>query len=1074
LTAVSPSGSRVDNPLLGRGFELDELASGLDEARAGRGRLFLLGGDAGIGKTRLAEALAHRAEDTGVDVRWGHCWEGGGAPPFWPWAEVLRAELPEGISGVGPARACDLPGARAAFFHAVVTLLRDRSAEAPMLVVLEDLHAADEPSLRLLHAVARELPSCRVLVVGTYRDTEVRTSTVHHQRISALVRLGRRVAMTALDEDNVATLLERTAGVPSTAGDVARQVHHLTDGNPFFVQEVGRLLASEPQADSVGTLPVPEEVHAVIRRRLEHVADVRQLLTVAAVVGREFDVAVLTRLAGEEGARILDALERATALGVVEEVEAGRWRFTHGLMREALYDDLRPSRRLSLHRQAGEALEASHGEGEPGVAARLAHHFLEAARGGDGTKAVHYCRLAAEQAMAALAFEEAAALYGRALEALAVSPPVDERRRFDLLMALGGAQQRAGDAVPGWETHQRALKIARMLASPELLAEAAIASTGFVESSPDQTPVSVLEEALAALPLGDSPLRARLLTRLGRCMQMSRLPAVGASRRTVERGQKLADEGVAMARRVGDRDCLRAVLEEWHAAATASPGLLEERLQVADELVGLATAAGDSERLALARQWRACDLFALGHIDAMATEIQVARMEAQRLRMPFLLWGVVMEQAGLALLRGALDDAEARAGEARVWGERAELPGANVAFERQLRELRRHQGRLSELERLPRVPGCRGFILTTITAWGGRRDDAAGIFEEMMAGVTPQRLSSMPAPCLVNLAEAAWAVGSPARALETAAALEPYAGRHVTVGVANHSLGAADRALGQLAALRGRYDEADARFEVAHRLHARLGTPLWDGYARADHARALLMRDGPGDRGRAERLVEEARRRFRELGMDFHESRAAALLAQQPAEAVTAGMGVAVDRARLSLEGEYWVFEYGGAVARLRDSKGVRYLAELLRHPGRELHALDLVTGRTHADDAGAGGTVLDPVAKEGYRRRLQDLREEIDEATAFNDLARAERAQVEMDHLITELTAAVGMGKHDGRTASEAERARQSVSRAVKGTVERLADANPALGEHLRSTVRTGVYSAYVPDPRAPIAWEG
>jgi hypothetical protein len=249
----------------------------------------------------------------------------------------------------------------------------------------------------------------------------------------------------------------------------------------------------------------------------------------------------------------------------------------------------------------------------------------------------------------------------------------------------------------------------------------------------------------------------------------------------------------------------------------------------------------------------------------------------------------------------------------------------------------------------------------------------------------------------------------------------------------------------------------------------------------------LLRRGRAGDRERAGELAEVAAMRFAGLGMRFWEGRARSLLVGRPAATPAPSVRTPLEKARLLQEGEYWAFHYEGQVARLRDSKGLRYLARLLRNPGQEVHALDFVVGgdgagtgsgraaepelsRTGAGDAGA---MLDPQAKAAYRRRLEDLRDELDEATYNNDVGRAARAQEEMDFLLAELSAAVGLGGRDRKAASDAERARQSVTRAIKGAIERLGEAHAPLGDHLRSTVRTGIFSSYVPDPRAPINWE-
>ena len=1127
MTASTAAHIPTAGALIGREYELAELISALDDMRSGRGRLFLLTGDAGIGKTRLLEAVADAAEPTDTTVLWGRCWEGGGAAPYWPWSQVLNAVLrdldssgsssyPDAVLryvselvderavGAGSERlssAADLPGARAALFDAVVTFLRIRSAEGGLVVALEDLHAADEASLRLLQVAVRELSTSPVLIVGTYRDAEVRSSPSLHQLMSAIARQGRRIALSGLDEDGVALLVERTTGGARVGADT-RLIHDTTDGNPFFVQEVARLLVAEHQIArdvvAAGRVPVPEEVHALIRRRLEPLpAETHEALSVASVLGRHFEVGVVAALSDRSPEALLDVLDRAAELGVVEDRGLGHWQFSHALLREALYDDMRPSQRVALHRRAGEAIERFAGDDVESRASELAHHFFEAARGGEGARAVRYCSIAARQAAAAMAFEEAALLTGRALEALALSPPVEERTRYELLMALAQAQQRAGDLTLARETFMRAVKAARALASPELLARAAIAYTGFIESKTDDSRTSVLEEALAVLPPEDSALRARILVLLANRVKTARFASPEASARNWERGWQLANEGIAMARRVADPENRWSALWDWHFSAMPHRETLGERLRVADELVELAVASGNPERLVLARQWRAGDYFAAGDIAAFAAELEVARREADELRMPFLLWGVVMMQAGLALLRGDLDEGERFAREALHYGERAEFLDVENTFATQTKELHLHRAEFPELERLLRAfidrhslrgkTDCKWMALGRIAFLTGRPDEALAIYRDQLPGFSPERLVRPALCCPTSLAQLAWLVQADEGLDRVWDLLLPHAGTHMFFGIGHGSIGACDRYLAQVAALQGRFDEAEEYFRSARELNVRMESPLWEAHTLADHAQMLIRRGRAVDRERAGQLAEAAAMRFAGLGMRFWEGWARSLLVAQPAVTLEPSRPSPSDRARLHQEGEYWAFHYEGHIARLRDSKGLRYLARLLRNPGQEVHALDFVVGgggaggasgrapepelsRTGAGDAGA---VLDPQAKAAYRRRLEDLRDELDEATYNNDVGRAARAQEEMDFLLDELSAAVGLGGRDRKAASDAERARQSVTRAIKGAIERLGEAHAPLGDHLRSTVRTGIYSSYVPDPRTPITWE-
>ena len=1127
VTASTAAHLPAASQLIGRQFELAELTAALDDLRSGRGRLFLLTGDAGIGKTRLLEAVADAAGPTDTTVRWGRCSEGGGAAPYWPWSQVLgsvlrdsdtsgRSPYPDAVmryvtelageltacadSGPAPTTA-HLPGARAALFDAIVTFLRIRSAQGGLVVALDDLHAADEASLRLLQFVTRELSASPVLIVGTYRDAEVRSSPSLHQLMSAISRQGRRISLSGLDEDGVALLLERITGGTRLVAD-ARMIHDTTDGNPFFVQETARLLVAEHHlardTAATGRVPVPEEVHTLIRRRLDPLpAEAYQALRMASVLGRDFEVGVLATLSDQSPDALLDVLDQGAELAVVEDRGLGRWQFSHALLREALYDEIKPSQRVALHRRAGEAIERFADDDAASRASQLAHHFFEAARGGEGARAVRYCWLAAQQAMAAMAFEEAALLSGRALEALALSPPVDERIRYELLMALAQAQQRAGDLTLARETFMRAVKAARALASPELLARAAIAYTGFIESKTDDSRTSVLEESLAALPPEDSALRARILVLLANRVKVARFASPEASARNWQRGWQLATEGMEMARRVADPENRWAALWDWHFSAMPHRDTLDERFRVADELVELAVASGNRERLVLARQWRAADYFAAGDIPAFAAELEIARRQAGELRMPFLLWGVVMMQAGLALFRGDLDEAERFAWEALRYGERAEFADVEGSFNQEMGELYWHRAQFPELERLlhdfidrhsiGRRTDCSWMALGRVAFHTGRQEEALAIYRDMLPGFTPERFVRARLCCPTQLAQLAWVLEAHEGIDRIWEILLPHAGTHVSIAVGHNSAGACDRYLAQVAALQGRFDDAEEYFLSARGLNAQMETPLWEAYTLADHAQMLLRRGRADDRDRAGELAEAAARRFASLGMHFWEGKARSLLGGGEGVTRVPSTPAAAHRARLIQEGEYWAFHYEGGVARLRDSKGLRYLARLLRNPGQEVHALDLVVGggagagsarvpQPELGRAGAGdaGAMLDPQAKAAYRRRLEDLREELDEATFNNDVGRAARAQEEMDFLLAELAAAVGLGGRDRKAASDSERARQSVTRAIKGAIERLGEANPPLGDHLRSTVRTGIYSAYVPDPRVPIDWNG
>jgi hypothetical protein len=406
----------VTTPFVGREAELGALTVDLDAALAGRGGVVLVAGEPGIGKTRLAEELAIQASGRGVLVLWGRCWEGEGAPAFWPWVQVvhayvqaadptaLRQEMGAGAADIAqlvPAvceRLPDLPAppptepeaARFRLFDSLTGFLRAAAVRRPLLLVLDDLHWADAPSLALLRFVGRALEGAGPLVVGCYRHTEVDQG---HSLLGTLADLTRgqhhrRLLLGGLDEAEVASFIALVAGVaPPPALAVA--VHQQTDGNPFFVTEVVRLLATQGQlgqpTETVSPLlagGLPEGVRAVVTQRLGRLSgDCRGVLEVAAVLGRGFRLRALQLASGRDSGQLLELLEEVEGARVVEAAPGGpaSWRFVHTLVREVLYEGLPTARRVRLHRLVGEALEAVHAADLGPHLAELAHHFVDAA-----------------------------------------------------------------------------------------------------------------------------------------------------------------------------------------------------------------------------------------------------------------------------------------------------------------------------------------------------------------------------------------------------------------------------------------------------------------------------------------------------------------------------------------------------------------------------------------------------------------------------------------------------------------------------------------------------------------------
>src|SRR6266508_558134 len=429
--------SAVATPFVGREAELAALSADLDAAAGGCGGVVLLAGEPGIGKTRLAEELAAQATARGALVLWGRCWEGEGAPAFWPWVQVVRAYVKAGdpaalrhdlgagavdIAQVVPAvRDClpDLPvpppmepeAARFRLFDSLAGFFRAAAARRPLLLILDDLHWADAPSLALLRFVSRELEHASLLVVGIYRHAEVDEGQALVATLADLTRgQRRRLVLGGLDQRDVASFVGLVAGVEPPP-ELAAAVYRQTDGNPFFVTEIVRLLTSRGrlgQAEATSPLAdgLPEGVKAVVAERLGRLSDsCRRVLEVAAVVGRDFELRVLQPACGLDADRLLELLEEAEAARVVGVVAGGlgRWRFAHALVREVLCEGLPAARRVRLHGRVGEALEDVYAADPGPHLAELAHHFVAAAPGGQVARAVRAATLAGRRALDVLA-----------------------------------------------------------------------------------------------------------------------------------------------------------------------------------------------------------------------------------------------------------------------------------------------------------------------------------------------------------------------------------------------------------------------------------------------------------------------------------------------------------------------------------------------------------------------------------------------------------------------------------------------------------------------------------------------
>ena len=895
----------VDTPrgaFVGRERELAELVGGLDDAFAGRGRLFLLGGEPGIGKSRLADELAARAWARGARVLVGRCWEAGGAPAYWPWIQSLRAYVhdthPAALLSQLGARAAELAqllpelrdlfpelpeppavesdGARFRLFEAVSAFLQSASRERPLVLALDDLHAADQPSLLLLRFVARDIAASRLLVVCAFRDVD---PTLRDPLSAALAELVRepqttQIELAGLGEPDVADYVELFTGT-AAARQLAHVVHAETEGNPLFVAEVVRLLDAEGRiAGADAHLRIPPGVRAVISQRVERLSkSCRRVLVYATVLGREFGLDALAQLSELPRRRLLDVLDEAMAERVVGDVPGspGRLRFGHALIRDTLYDELTHARRLQLHLEAGEALEAIYaGDLEPHLT-EIAHHFFAA---GVTDKAIDYARRAGDRAASQLAFEEAVRLYEIGLTLVH-----DEVARCEFLMASGEARARSGDTPASKQSFQEAAELAERCGLPEHLARAALGYGGRVMwevSRDDPHLVPLLERALAALGERASPLRVRLLARLaGGPLRDATFPP--------ERKMSLSREALEMARRIDDPETLAYAIHGY-ILGHHSPEHARGQLELATELIEVATRAGDQERVVEGREERLDSLIELGEIDAAKLELEAMTKVAHELRQPSQAWIASVYVAMIAILEGRFDEAEGLISHTRDLGERALSWSAAVSHGLQLYVLRRQQGRLGEVEDLIRhsveqystYPIWRCVLAQTMAELG-HTEEAHEAFEALAA----ERFASLPfdeewLTGVAMLAETARTLGDPQAASILYERLLPY-GDHVAICYPDISVGAVSLYLGILAETMSRWDDAARHFEDAIAMNGRIGARPWLAHAQHELAATLLARGRPADTDKAVLLLSQALETYLKLGMQTYAATTSAL-----------------------------------------------------------------------------------------------------------------------------------------------------------------------------------------------------
>ena len=1014
--------------------------------------MVVVSGEGGIGKTRLCEEVAAVAQARGAGVAWAACWESGGLPPFWPWLQLLdQLGTP-----LGPTPASDdTPAvARAELFARVSETVRQAARARPWLIVLDDLQWADPGTVRLVAHVEPVLRSVATLLVVTVRETDSAPVSL----LSPVLRNALRIRLDGLSLDELADLVHGLTGARPDH-DVNNALHRATAGNPLFALEMVRRLDREGRLDQLATssdLPVSPTVRAVLDEHLADLSDpCRELLAIAAVIGREFPLGLVADVAGRDRLDVMTALEQAVNGGVVAATGIGRYQFTHPLLRSVVHDDIGVARRVRLHTRIGEVLEAEAARGGDVDLAALSFHYLNAAPGGTAAKAIDYAVRAAQAAMTALGYEDAVALYDRALSAHDLDPTSSDRGQ--LLLGLGEAKAACGDSQGARAAFLGAADHARRTERWADVATAALglAGSGFEVALFDEQQLALLEEALTHAGDDDPALRSRLSARLSVALSLA-----GQERRRAS----LSDDAVRLAHAGRDGAALAGA---FAARCDARAGPADVRLRSADaaEIIRIGKERGDRGTELLGRRLRLVAALEAGDVQAVDGEIGAFASVADWLRQPQYQWYVPLWRAMRAAMQGRLQERRHLAAEAEEVGRAAGSVNTAVLlvahewfsaveageYETAVAELDRRMppGTFHELgPQLVPVLAVRGVL-------SGRTEEARAVLDGAVDALAASPRDSEWLTMTAQTADAVFRLGGHDLARWLYEQLAPFADLWSVDGIGAYAHGPVHRQLGQLAALLGHSDVAATQFDAAIAGNRRAGADLLV-------ARTLLERGLALDDDSALRSALDL---YRALGVERRAEETAALIRPAPSASLAGDANV------FRHEGAVWVIRFAGRQSTVRDAKGVRDIARLLAQSGREVAALDLAGEGGRARAGGDLGDVVDADARAAYRARLVELEEELDEADAAGDTERSARAAAERDALTAQLAGAYGLAGRPRRAGDPAERARTAVTARIRDAIRRIQAVHPELGRHLSRSIRTGTLCVYDPDEAVP--WE-
>jgi DNA-binding CsgD family transcriptional regulator/tetratricopeptide (TPR) repeat protein len=897
MSDPAPAGVNQHRSFVGRARELDVFRAAFDRMLASRRQLVLISGEPGIGKTRCAEALADVAEDQGALVLWGRCREEAGAPPYWPWVQILRgyvdassldevrlnmgtaakdigALVPELFDPAHPIEQAtgamaDTSPARFRTFDAIRHFFHQATQQVPITLVLDDLHWADVPSLSLLEFLSQELLGSRLLIVGTYRDADASRKTPLLNTLGALGRNAdcRRVHLSGLSQSAIGEVAERLCDV-SLSESAIKIIYQQTDGNPLFAIELIKVLIDESAGAAISTVSarIPAGVRETIGRRLSRLSDrCNELLCVAAVHGRHFGAREIAAAMNADVQSVLTIVEPAVQAGIVQSSAdaSGSYQFTHALIRETIYEDLPTVERLRLHALAGDALTAVHsGHMEPALT-RIAHHYHQAGALGYLDKAVVFALRAAESAVRMYAYEDALLHYDRAIETLESAGLMQDERLARAYILKGSALRLLGQADRSIDVLLEAVNRTRVMGSAELLVDVLVLLAMASQHIAQKHIIPLLERALALLPEVDSTARAKALATLA------------FAQRTLtdkSRLQLLVDEALGMAGRVCEATARCACYQLTVMALRGNPETLHRRLLLGEEYIAAARSTASADLMAEAYYWQALNYFEAGQLEALETLLEQYE-SLSTARFGLHQYWARTHRVTLALLRGEWTNLEARIEELLEIGTKTRRGDADGVYGAQMFALNRDLGRLHALAPQVKQIAASGTTrmwkpgLMLICAEIGLLSEARSIFDRLVVrDCCAIGRDDMYVACLVFCAQTCCALADAGRAESLYQLLLPYARQ-----TANHPtavcFGATELYLAMLACTANWPDLARKHFDSA--LTRNRTMRAWPSLARTlfRYGAFLMTQQVDADRRLGLQLLREADQLARRLEM---------------------------------------------------------------------------------------------------------------------------------------------------------------------------------------------------------------